>query len=51
MIRQSLNRKNSKIWIYALLIAFIVGIVIVVSQDVKVSSKHISQNIEVTLDK
>lgn len=51
MKRQSFNQKNSKVVIYALIIAFILGICAIIVQDIKVPTEHISQNIEVNLDK
>ncbi len=51
MRRQSINQKNSKVFIYALLISLILGVCVVVVQDINVPTTHVSQNIEVKLDK
>lgn len=51
MKRQSFNQKNSKVFIYALAIAFVLGVCLIVVQDIKVPSEHVSQSIEVVLDK
>ena len=42
---------NSKIIVYAVIIAVIVGIIAVVVQDIKVPTKHTSQEISVKLEK
>ena len=51
MKRQSLNQSHSKILIYALAIACILGICFVITQDIKIPTTHVSRNITVTLDK
>jgi len=51
MRRQSFNQGHSKIIFYALAIACILGICFVIVQDVNIPTKHVSNNIEVTLDK
>ena len=45
------NKNNSKIIIYAVLVALVLGAGLIVVQDIKAPTEHISQNIEVKLDK
>lgn len=51
MRRQSLNKSDSKIVFYAIGLVVILGIILVVVQDIKVPTEHVSQEIKVTLDK
>ena len=50
-IQGKFNEKNSKVFIYALAIALVLGVCLIVVQDIKVPSEHVSQSIEVVLDK
>lgn len=51
-MRSSFNKQNnSKLIVYAVIIAIIVGICAVVVQDIKVPAKHVSQEISVKLEK
>lgn len=45
------ERKNYKVIIYVILLALIVGIGVVVLQDIKVPSDHISQEVPVKVEK
>jgi hypothetical protein len=51
-MRSSFSKQNnSKLIIYTIVIAVIVGICAVVVQDIKVPTKHVSQEISVKLEK
>lgn len=51
MKRQTFGNSNSKIFVYALGIAFIIGICLIVVQDIKVPVTHVSNEIAVNLEK
>lgn len=51
MKRQTFGNSNSKILIYALAIAFVLGVCLIIVQDIKVPTTHVSNEIEVNLDK
>lgn len=51
MRKQSFNQNNSKVFIYALIIAVILGVCAIVVQDIKVPTEHVSNDIEVSLEK
>ena len=50
MTRISLNSSGAKIFIGALVAVIVFGAVIMAMSDVKVPTKHVSNNIEVGLD-
>ena len=51
-MRSSFSKQNnSKLIVYAVIIAVIAGICAVVVQDINVPAKHISQEISVKLEK
>ncbi|MBP5352713.1 MAG: hypothetical protein J6Y91_02980 [Alphaproteobacteria bacterium] len=45
------NRNNSKIIFYALAIAVVIGIGVVVVQDINVPTEHVSQKVAVNVAK
>lgn len=51
MNRQYLGQKKTNIVIYALIITFVLAACFVGLKDIKISTEHVSQNIEVTLNK
>lgn len=51
MRRQSFNQGHSKVWVYALVIALVLGVCLVVVQDIKVPTEHVTKDIEVSLEK
>lgn len=51
-MRSSFSKQNnSKVIVYTIVIAVIIGIFAVVVQDIKVPTKHVSQEISLKLDK
>lgn len=51
-MRYSYDRQsNSKIVLYAIAIAVIIGIGFVIIQDINIPTEHISQNIVINLEK
>ena len=51
MRSQFKRQNNSKVFVYAVIIAIILGIGAIVMQDIKVPTEHITKKIEVSLDK
>ena len=51
MGKQYSFQKKSSVVIYALVIVVILGAGLIAFQDIKVPSEHVSQSIEVSLDK
>jgi hypothetical protein len=51
MRNQFKRQTNSKIYIYAMVIALLLGVCAVVMQEIKVPTEHVVQEIEVDLDK
>ncbi|MBR1756924.1 MAG: hypothetical protein IJ738_05120 [Alphaproteobacteria bacterium] len=51
MRSQFKRQTNSKVVVYAVVIAVILGICAVVMQEIKVPAEHITQEIEVDLEK
>ena len=45
------KQNNSKIIIYAVLLALIIGIGAIIVQDIQAPTEHVTQDIEVTLEK
>lgn len=51
MRRQSFNQGNSKIFFYALAIACILGVCLVIVQDINIPTEHVSKDVKVSLEK
>ena len=51
MRNQFKRQSNSKIIIYAVVLVILLGIIAVILQDIKVPAEHVSQEIEVNLEK
>lgn len=51
MRRQSYSQGGTKVVIYAALIAVILGICFVITQDITVTTRHTSQEIKINLEK
>ena len=45
------KQNNSKIIVYTVLIALIIGIGVIVAQDIQAPTEHVSQDIELQLEK
>lgn len=45
------KQNNSKIIIYAIVLALVIGAGLIVVQDIQAPTEHVSQDVEVKLDK
>lgn len=51
-MRNSYGRQNnSKVIVYAVLLALVIGMGIIVVQDIKVPVEHVSQSVNVNIEK